>query len=71
MLHCLGSFTTGSGVDHPDLWHCFERLDRIHNGAAHKELVENNRLITYYLPVCYLLRTQQYPVNTTYNNIKT
>ena len=27
----------------------------------------NNKLITYYLPVCYLLRIQQYPVNTTYN----
>ena len=27
----------------------------------------NNQLITYYLPVCYLLRIQQYPVNTTYN----
>ena len=26
------------------------------------------RLITYYLPVFYLLRIQQYPVNTTYNN---
>ena len=26
------------------------------------------QLITYYLPVCYLLRIQQYPVNTTYNN---
>ena len=46
MLHCLGSFTTGSGVDHPDLWHCFERLDRIHNGAAHKELVEF--LVTFF-----------------------
>ena len=29
----------------------------------------NNQLITYYLPVCYLLRMQQYPVNTTYNNM--
>ena len=28
----------------------------------------NNQLITYYLPVCYLLRIQQYPVNTTYNS---
>ena len=27
----------------------------------------NNQLITYYLPVCYLLRKKQYPVNTTYN----
>ena len=27
----------------------------------------NNQLITYFLPVCYLLRIQQYPVNTTYN----
>ena len=27
----------------------------------------NNQLITYYLPVCYLLRIQQKPVNTTYN----
>ena len=27
----------------------------------------NNQLITYYLPVCYLLRIQQYPVKTTYN----
>ena len=23
--------------------------------------------MTYYLPVCYLLRILQYPVNTTYN----
>ena len=30
----------------------------------------NNQLITYYLPVCYLLRIQQYLVNTTYNNGK-
>ena len=29
-----------------------------------------NQLLTYYLPVCYLLRIQQYPVNTTYNRIK-
>ena len=28
----------------------------------------NNQLITYYLTVCYLLRIQQYPVNTTYNS---
>ena len=28
----------------------------------------NNQLITYYLLVCYLLRIQQYPVNTNYNN---
>ena len=28
----------------------------------------NNQLITYYLPVCYFLRIQQYPVNTTYNS---
>ena len=28
----------------------------------------NNQLITYYLPVCYLLRIQQYSVNATYNN---
>ena len=27
----------------------------------------NNQLITYYLLVCYFLRIQQYPVNTTYN----
>ena len=27
----------------------------------------NNQLITYYLRVCYLLRIQKYPVNTTYN----
>ena len=27
----------------------------------------NNQLITYYLPVCDLLRIQQDPVNTTYN----
>ena len=27
------------------------------------------KLITYYLPVCYLLRIQQYTVNTTYNSI--
>ena len=26
--------------------------------------------ITYYLPVCYLLRIQKYPVNTTYNKIR-
>ena len=26
-----------------------------------------NQLITYYLPMCYLLRIQQYPVNTSYN----
>ena len=25
------------------------------------------QLITYYLPGCYLLKIQQYPVNTTYN----
>ena len=30
----------------------------------------NNQLITYYLLVPYLLRIQQYPVNTTCNNIK-
>ena len=29
----------------------------------------NNQLITYYIPVCYLLGIQQYPVNTTYNNL--
>ena len=29
----------------------------------------NNQLITYYLPVCYILRIQQYPVITTYNII--
>ena len=28
---------------------------------------DNNQLITYYLPVCYLLSIQHYPVNTTYN----
>ena len=28
----------------------------------------NNQLVTYYLPVCYLLRILQYPVNTTYNS---
>ena len=27
----------------------------------------NNQLITYHLPVCYLLKLQQYPVNTTCN----
>ena len=27
----------------------------------------NNQLINYYLPVCYLLRIQQYPVNSSYN----
>ena len=27
----------------------------------------NNQLITYYLPVCYLPEIPQYPVNTTYN----
>ena len=27
-------------------------------------------IITYYLPVCYLLRKQQYPVNTTNNTFK-
>ena len=26
----------------------------------------NNQLITYYLPLCYLLRIQQYPLNTSY-----
>ena len=29
----------------------------------------NNQLITYYLRVRYLLRIQQYPVNTTYNKM--
>ena len=29
-----------------------------------------NQLITYYLPVCYLLRIQQYPVNNNYNTTK-
>ena len=29
----------------------------------------NNQLITYYLHVRYLLRMQQYPVNTTYNKL--
>ena len=29
-----------------------------------------NQLITYHLPVCFLLRIQQYPVNTTYNKFK-
>ena len=29
----------------------------------------NNQLITYFLPVCYLLRIQQYPVNTTCNKL--
>ena len=29
----------------------------------------NIHLITYYLPMCYLLRIQQYPVNTTYNSL--
>ena len=29
-----------------------------------------NQLITYYLPVRYLLRIQQYPLNTTYNILK-
>ena len=33
--------------------------------------VSYNQLITYYLPVCYLLRIQQYPVNTTYNTLMT
>ena len=28
----------------------------------------NNQLVTYFLPVCYLLRILQYPVNTTYNS---
>ena len=28
---------------------------------------KNNQLITYYLPMYYLLRIQQYPVNITYN----
>ena len=32
------------------------------------DICHTNQLITYYLPVCYLLRIQQYPVNTTYNN---
>ena len=27
----------------------------------------NNKFLTHYLPVCYLLRIQQYPVKTTYN----
>ena len=27
----------------------------------------NNQLLTYYLRVRYLLRIQQYPLNTTYN----
>ena len=27
-----------------------------------------NQLITCYQPVCYLLRIQQYSVNTTFNN---
>ena len=34
-----------------------------HNTKLH------NQLITYYLPVCYFLRIQQYPVNTSYNSI--
>ena len=29
----------------------------------------NIQLITYHLPLCYLLRIQQYPVNTTYNKL--
>ena len=32
-----------------------------------ENLIKVNQLITYYLPVCDLLRIQQYPVNTTYN----
>ena len=36
--------------------------------AATKSWSVNNQLITYYLPVCYSRRIQQYPVNTTYNN---
>ena len=32
---------------------------------------KSNQLITYYLPVCYLLRMQHYPVNTTYNKVMT
>ena len=27
-------------------------------------------MITNYLPVCYLLKIQQYPLNTTYNIVK-
>ena len=44
-----------------------QELVRIHNDSAHKSWSKHNQLITYYLPVSYLLRIQQYPVNTTYN----
>ena len=30
-------------------------------------ILKSKKLITYYLPVFYLLRIKQYPVNTTYN----
>ena len=33
---------------------------------VYKEMLDP--MITYYLPVCYLLRIQQFPVNTTYDN---
>ena len=33
-------------------------------------IIINNQLITDYLPVCYLLRIHQYPVNATYNRGK-
>ena len=30
----------------------------------------NNQFITHCIPGCYLLRIQQYPVNSTYSNIE-
>ena len=47
----------------------------IHNDSAHKSWSKyatnmEIRNVNYYLSVCYLLRIQQYPVNTTYNKIK-
>ena len=42
-----------------------QELVGIHNL---RQSQRNNQLIAYHLPVCYLLRIQQYPVNTTHNS---
>ena len=44
------------------------QLLTIYQGVHITHFTNNNQLKTYYLCVHYLLKIQQYPVNSTYNN---
>ena len=51
----------------PKSWSEYPMTQNTRAGRNIQPTSRSEKLLNYYLPVCYLLRIPQYPVNTTYN----